>query len=103
MNSFEKRVETAKLNNIIQENEIINSKTINKERLKVFIDWFNYGAASTIGFLIRKLKLIKSIIEDGNPVTIEEEPVLVLNTQEDLKNWIKERFDESLIEDVYKE
>jgi hypothetical protein len=38
MNSFEKRIEEAKLNNIIQENEIINTKTINKERLKVFID-----------------------------------------------------------------
>jgi hypothetical protein len=38
MNSFEKRIEDAKLNKIIQENEIINTKTINKERLKVFID-----------------------------------------------------------------
>lgn len=103
MNSFEKRIETAKLNNIIQENEIISSKAINKERLKVFIDWFNYGAASTIGFLVRKLKLIKSIIDTGSSVTIEEEPVLILKTQEDLKNWIKNRFDESLIEDVYKE
>jgi len=103
MNSFEKRIEEAKLNNIIQENEIINTKTINKERLNIFIDWFEEGSASTVGFLIRKLKLIKSIIDSGSSVTIEEEPVLILNTQEDLKNWIKKRFDESLIEDVYKE
>lgn len=103
MNSFEKRIEEAKLNNIIQENEIINTKTINKERLNIFIDWFEEGSASTVGFLIRKLKLIKSIIDSGSSVTIEEEPFLILNTQEDLKNWIKKRFDESLIEDVYKE
>jgi hypothetical protein len=103
MNSFEKRIEEAKLNNIIQENEIINTKTINKERLKVFIDWFDYGAASTFNFLIGRLQLIKSIIDNGSSVTIEEEPILILKTQEDLKNWIKNRFDESLIEDVYKE
>lgn len=103
MNSFEKRIEEAKLNNIIQENEIINTKIINKERLNIFIDWFEEGSASTVGFLIRKLKLIKSIIDSGSSVTIEEEPVLILNTQDDLKNWIKKRFDESLIEDVYKE
>lgn len=102
MNSFEKRIDDAKLNNIIQENEIISSKNINKEKLNVFIDWFEEGSASTVGFLIRKLKLIKSIIQNGNSVTIEQQPVLILNTQEDLKNWIKKTFDESLIEDVYK-
>ncbi|MFN3772628.1 hypothetical protein [Cloacibacterium normanense] len=103
MNSFEKRIEDAKLNNIIQENEIISSKNIDKKKLNVFIDWFEEGSASTVGFLIRKLKLIKSIIQNGNSVTIEQQPVLILNTQEDLKNWIKNRFDERLIEDVYKE
>ncbi|WP_395043867.1 hypothetical protein [Flavobacterium sp.] len=103
MGNFEKRIKLIEERNIQQENEIINSKTINKERLKVFVDWFEDCSASTINFLVGRLQIIKSIIESGNHVTIEEEPVLILSTQDDLKKWIKGRFDESLIEDVYNE
>ena len=46
---------------------------------------FDYGAVFTINWLISKLKILKSIIENGNPVTMEEDSVLLLNIQEDLK------------------
>lgn len=100
------------LNNKIKENNIWNEnfnmnlysqKKIDKNALTEFFGMFDYGAASTINWLVSKLKILKSIIDTGNSVTIEEDPVLILNTQEDLKNWIKTRFDESLVEDVYKE
>lgn len=100
------------LNNKIKENKIWNEsfnlnlysqKKIDKNILNEFIGMFDYGAASTINWLVSKLKILKSIIDTGSSVTIEEEPVLILNTQEDLKNWIKNRFDENLIDDVYKE
>jgi hypothetical protein len=103
MNNFEKKITEDKLINLVEENDILLNKIINKDYLKAFNYWFDYGAASTVGFLIRKLKLIKSILDNGSSITIEEDPILILNTQEDLKNWIKNRFDESLIEDVYKE
>lgn len=101
MDSFEKKIEEAKLANLKEEKEIILTRKIDKDSVRAFNYWFDYGAASTIGFLIRRLKLIKSIIEDGNSVTIEEEPVIILKNQGDFKNWIKSRFDEILIEDVY--
>ena len=103
MNNFEKKIKEDKLINLAEENDILLNKIIDKDYLKAFNYWFDYGAASTVGFLIRKLSIIKSILETGNSVTIEEQPVLILNTQADLKNWIKNRFDESLIEDVYKQ
>ena len=103
MNNFEKKIKEDKLINLAEENDILLNKIIDKYYLKAFNYWFDYGAASTVGFLIRKLSIIKSILETGNSVTIEEQPVLILNTQADLKNWIKNRFDESLIEDVYKQ
>lgn len=103
MKNLNKMLEQDKIENLKIENLIKDEKKISANYLNVYIDWFEDCSASTIGFLVRKLKLIKSIIEEGNPVTIEEEPVLILNTQEDLKNWIKNRFDESLLEDVYKE
>ncbi|HEX8577039.1 MAG TPA: hypothetical protein VF677_12165 [Flavobacterium sp.] len=101
MDSLDKKFKSDEIANLNQENEIIRSRTIDKDRLNILIDWFEYGAASTFNFLIGRLRLIKSIIDTGNPVKIYEDPVLILSTQEDLKNWIKSRFDESLIEDVF--
>lgn len=80
---------------------LYNTRKLNKKDLNEFIGMFDYGAASTTNWLVSKLKLIKSIIDKGNSVTIEEEPVIILKNQDDLKNWIKSRFDEILIEDVY--
>jgi hypothetical protein len=101
MNNFEKKIKEDELINLKEENEILLNRLIDKDYLKTFIYWFDYESASTINFLIRKLKLIKSIINSGNSVTIEENPILILKSHDDLKKWIKERFDESLIEDVY--
>ncbi|HEX8577040.1 MAG TPA: hypothetical protein VF677_12170 [Flavobacterium sp.] len=83
------------------DSSLVSQKKIDKEILNKFIGMFDYGAASTLNWLIAKLKIIKSIINEKSSVTIEEDPVLILSTQEDLKNWIKGRFDESLIEDVF--
>lgn len=101
MKNLEKKAKIDEIANLSQENDINQSRKINKQRLNVFIDWFEEGAASTINFLVARLKLIKSIIDSGNSVTIEENPILILRSNEDLKKWIKKRFDESLIEDVY--
>ena len=70
MNNFEKKIKEDKLINLAEENDILLNKIIDKDYLKAFNYWFDYGAASTVGFLIRKLSIIKSILETGNSVTI---------------------------------
>lgn len=100
------------LNNKIKENEIWNQdfktnfllcKKINSSVLVEFNGMYEYGAASTINWLISKLKLIRFVLDKQEEVTIEEDPIIILKTHDDLKNWIAIRFDESIIEDVYRE
>lgn len=101
MKDLDKKIEENRDWNADFDLNLYNTRRLNKQDLSEFIGMFDYGAASTINWLISKLKVIKSIIDKGNSVTIEEEPVIILKNQDDLKNWIKSRFDEILIEDVY--
>lgn len=101
MENFEKKIEENKAWNNNFNISLFSNRKIDKENLDEFIGMFDYGAASTINWLVSKLKILKAIIDGGNEVTIEEDTVLILKTNDDLKNWIKNRFDESLIEDVF--
>ncbi|WP_298118381.1 hypothetical protein [Flavobacterium sp.] len=75
---------------------------IDKKSLSEFTDMFEYGNASTVNWLISKLKIIKSIIDNGHFVSIEGDDIITLKTHEDLKIWISKLFDEVSIEEVYK-
>jgi hypothetical protein len=101
MKDIKKIADQDRVINLAEENQILQSKKINQDDINAFDEWFDYGAASTIGFLIRRLKLIKQMLDENNQVTIEDNPILVLSTHEDLKNWIRLKFDEALIEKVY--
>lgn len=101
MKDIKKTADQDRSINFAEENQILQSKKINQDDLNAFNEWFDYGAASTVGFLIRRLKLIKQILDENNEVIIEENPKLVLSTHDDLKEWIKLKFDVALIEKVY--
>lgn len=101
MKDIKRTADQDRESNLAEENQILLSKKINQDDINAFDEWFDYGAASTIGFLIRRLKLLKQILDENNKVIIEENPILVLSTHDDLKEWIKLKFDIALIEKVY--
>lgn len=101
MEDFKKLITDSKIINKEEESNLKTTKAVNSDYLKSFVNAYNYDAASTINWLVSKLKLIKSIIEDGHPVTIQENPKKVLSTLDDLKVWIKITFDQDLVNHVF--
>jgi hypothetical protein len=101
MEDFKKLMIDSETINKEEENNLGTTKIVNSDYLKSFVNAYNYDAASTINWLVSKLKLIKSIIENGHPVTIQESSIKVLNTLDDLKVWIKNTFDQDIVNDVF--
>ncbi|HEX9981607.1 MAG TPA: hypothetical protein VGB50_13685 [Flavobacterium sp.] len=97
MENFDDKIKKSTILNLAVEAGIKESRTINAEQLFVFRNWLEDDSASTIGFLVRKLALIRTILEAGNSVTIMEEPVRVLTNESQLRDWIGSAFNEHLI------
>jgi hypothetical protein len=66
MSNLDNKIKENKLWNENFNLNLYNQKKIDESTLNEFIGMFDYGAASTINWLISKLKILKSIIDTGS-------------------------------------
>lgn len=71
---------------------LVRTKTVTPEILTEFDAMYDNDAASTANWLKAKLRVIKGIIDEGESVNIQENPVIILHTFQDLKYWITKRY-----------
>jgi hypothetical protein len=80
-------IEAIEFNNLI-DSQIAEGK-IAPDTLQRFFSAYDYGAASSISWLIVKLKLAQSSLINKS-ITIEADPPFILQNEDDLKHWISQ-------------
>jgi hypothetical protein len=84
-------------------NTELNSKnTIPFEIIKSFTEAYDYNAATSINWLISKIKIIKARIDNGDILEAENniEKVIFLLNKETFPTWIKNKYPE-VYEDLF--
>lgn len=76
------------------------TKKISKEMLVNMHYAKEYDAASTVQWLIQRLKLVKSLIMNNESVVVEAEPEIHLYALKDFEIWVRNSFDDFVADKV---
>lgn len=76
-----------------QFNKNLAEGIITKEMLNDFDSAYGYAAATSVSWLISKLKILKDVLKDNNAIKIiDNTNVTVLKIEMEFDNWIKDRY-----------
>ena len=83
--------EATQFNRLFDE-RIIKTRIITHEDLLRFDEAYNNDSASSISWLLSKLRLLNKMIKQGDYVYIYEVPRIEIYTKEGFIKWVKERY-----------
>lgn len=86
-------MDTIQLNKMIDAQ--INNGVVTSDALQRFLKAYEYDAATSVTWLINRLKLIR-ITLTKRPVTIDSTPVIIINNENEFKDWGCKYFPEIL-------